>query len=391
MRFLFLIFSCFILLTACKARNSNAENTAEIENETVATSDPIRLMAEEIASSMENSLLAAQVLICGIDGRGNLAPHMAELLNEYPAGGVMLFRYNLNTDNDSIRNLLSQTTDLIKEKSGIAPFIAVDHEGGTVNRFTGGVATLPEARYYWELFLAEGKEASLEKLENNSFTAGQIIFDLGINMNFAPVAEQLTDDNFSFLQSRSYGPDPLFTAEASLAFLRGMEKAGVICVVKHFPGSAGPDPHYSPSVLNMDKPSLDSLVYPFSYLIKDGARAVMVAHSGVPALDDKIASLSQAVMGKWLREEMGFNGIIISDDFFMAAAGGMPPEEAAVHSVVSGADMILVWPQDLSRTHEFFLKSLENGVLSRERLVNAAQRIIYEKIRMNLISERENG
>jgi beta-N-acetylhexosaminidase len=117
----------------------------------------------------------------------------------------------------------------------------------------------------------------------------------------------------------------------------------------------------------------------------------MAAHSGVPALDEKIASLSQAVMEKWLREEMGFNGIIISDDFTMAAAGGMLPEEAAVHSVISGADMILVLPKDLSRTHEFFLKSLENGLLSRERLINAAQRIIYEKIRMNLISERKNG
>ena len=200
-----------------------------------------------------------------------------------------------------------------------------------------------------------------------------------------PVAEHLVDDNRDFLISRSYGPDPVFTAKAASAFIRGMEQNNVLCVIKHFPGSAGPDPHYSPSVLDVDKDTLDILASPFAALIKEGARAVMAAHSHVPAMDNKIASLSSVVMQNWLRDELGFDGIIISDDFIMAAAGGLKPEEAAVMSVAAGADMILVWPRDLKLTHSAFISALGDGRLSRERFINAAERVIYEKLRMGLL------
>jgi len=213
---------------------------------------------------------------------------------------------------------------------------------------------------------------------------------LGINLNFAPVAEYITDDNRNFLESRSYGHDPSFAGEAAAAFIGGMERAGVLCVIKHFPGSAGPDPHYSPSILNGDKVALNRLVHPFAALIKNGARAVMVAHTAVPKIDSEIASLSAAVMGNWLREELGFGGLIITDDFTMAAAGGMKSEEAAIRSIAAGADMVLVWPSDLKRTHSAFVSALEDGRLSRERLREAAQRVIYEKLRMGLIEREED-
>jgi beta-N-acetylhexosaminidase len=351
--------------------------------------DPVWIRAGEIALSLDDRLLAAQILISGIDGRGSLPPHMKTLLIESPVGGVMLFKYNLDTDNDSIRALISETVSLIKNESGIPPFIAVDHEGGTVSRFRQDVAVLPAASFYWELFLAKGRQEALAKIEEDSLKTAGEIFDLGINLNFAPVAEYLNEDNRNFLESRAYGHDPSFAAEAAAAFIRGMEQAGVLCVVKHFPGSAGPDPHYSPSILNGDRAALNSLVYPFAALIKNGARAVIVAHTAVPEIDSEIASLSAAVMRNWLREELGFGGIIISDDFTMAAAGGMKSEEAAIRSIAAGADMVLVWPPDLRRTQSAFISALEDGRLSRERLREAAQRIIYEKIRMSLIGSDE--
>jgi beta-N-acetylhexosaminidase len=204
-------------------------------------------------------------------------------------------------------------------------------------------------------------------------------------MIFAPVAEYLTDDNRVFLESRSYGPDPFFTAEAASAFIRAMEQAGIICVVKHFPATAGSDPHFSTSVISRNKAELDSLIFPFAHVFNNGARAVMVAHSSVPAIDGKIASLSPVVMQNWLRGELGFDGIIISDDFVMASAESSSPEEAAILSIAAGADMVLVWPPDLKRTHEAFISALEDGRLSRERLLDAVSRIIYEKLRMGLM------
>ena len=401
MRFLCASILFLLIFPACAKRagvNLVKIEVNEVENGEIAVIiDPFRVRADEIASSLDDRLLAAQVLVCGTDGRGRLPSSMKTLFAECPAGAVILFRYNLDTENDSIRAFVAETVSLIRDESGLPPFIAVDQEGGVVDRFRRGDATLPAAYSYWELFMAKGKDAALEKIEADSLRAGREINGLGINLNFAPVAEYLTTDNSAFLESRSYGPDPLFTAEAASVFVRGMEQAGVLCVIKHFPASAGPDPHFSSSSLNLDKPALDSLVYPFAALFKNGARAVMAAHTAVPAIDSEISSLSAAVMGNWLRGELGFDGIIISDDFSMAAArsasssagrtaGRQTPEEAAIRSIAAGADMVLVWPSDIRRAHRAFVSALEDGRLSRERLEEAASRVIYEKLKMGLIN-----
>jgi len=387
MRLLFVSIICLLILPACVKRetvNHNEGAVNEEKNEIVI--DQKRLRAEEIALSLDDRLLAAQILISGIDGKGTLPAQIAALLKETPAGGIMLFRYNLDTDNDSIRAMLSQTSALITGESGIPPFIAVDHEGGTVNRFPPGTADLPDASFYRELSLAQGRPAALAKIETDSFKAGRELNDLGINLNFAPMVEYLNDKNNVFLNKRSYGADPVFTADAAAAFIRGMEQAGILCVVKHFPGSAGNDPHYSSSVIDEDKDALNKLVYPFMILVEKGqARAVMAAHTAVPAVDNKIASLSRVVMQDWLRDEIGFKGIIIADDFSMAAAGVKNTEEAAVLSVAAGADMVLVWPKDLRRTHGAFVSAVRDGRLSRERMREAAGRIIYEKILSGLL------
>lgn len=390
MRFVLVSIICFLLLPSCVKcemvnRSKNEVNDTK-NGDSIDIIDPIRLRAEEIAEGLDDRLLSAQVLISGIEGKGKLNDNVVALLTEFPAGGIMLFRYNLDDDNDSIRALLSQTSALVTGGAGIPPFIAVDHEGGTVNRFRRGTAGLPSAESYWELALTQDRQTALEKLESDSFRAGRELKDLGINLNFAPVAEYLNDANRIFLQSRSYGPDSLFTADAASAFISGMERAGVLCVIKHFPGSAGNDPHYSASVLGADKGALDNIVYPFTFLIsRNRARAVMAAHTAVPALDTKIASLSQVVMKDWLRDEIGFNGILIADDFSMASAGGQTPESSAIMSVIAGADMVLVWPKDLRRTHSAFTAAIQDGRLSRERMRSAAKRIIYEKILLGLL------
>jgi beta-N-acetylhexosaminidase len=382
MRFL-CVLTIFLLLS-CVERTSTAVSIANNEENGVII-DPFYVRAQEITGAMDDRLLVSQILISGIDGLQGLSGKMVELLTEIPSGGIMLFRYNLNADNDTIHALLAQTSSLIKNGCGVPPFIAVDHEGGGVNRFRRGVAALPAASSYWDFFLEKGMEASLEKIETDSFKAGGEIIELGVNMNFAPVAEYLIDENRIFLKNRSYGPDPFFTSMAVCAFVNGMEQAGVLCVIKHFPASAGLDPHHSASVLNMKKESVDSLILPFYAVIKNGARAIMAAHTLVPLVDSEIASLSSVIMKNWLRDELGFDGIIISDDFIMAAAGNLSPEEAAVRSVCAGSDMILVWPANLKKTHQAFIAALEDGQLSRERLQDAVQRIIYEKLKMGLI------
>ena len=391
MRLIYVFIICLLLLPSCAKHESvnQDKNTINGGKNEVNTDEIYAkwLRATEIASSLDDRLLAAQVLISGIDGKGCLNSDIVTLLGEFPPGGIMLFKYNLDTDNDSIRALLEQTTNLINGESGMPPFIAVDHEGGTVNRFRRGTADLPDASSYWELSLSQGRQTALIKIENDSLKAGKELKDLGINVNFAPVAEYLNDSNRVFLSRRSYGSDPLFTANAAQAFIRGMEQAGVMCVIKHFPGIAGTDPHYCASVINEDRSELDKLVFPFKALIDSihGGGAIMVSHTVVSALDGRIASLSKAVMEDWLRGELGFSGLLIADDFSMASAGMLSPDKLAVLSIAAGADMVLVWPKDLRRTHSAIMYALYDGRLSREKLRKTAYRIIIKKINMGLM------
>ena len=395
-----------LLLSGCGGRNNKeliAPDTAAESAAAAAKERALRQQAALIAANLDDRQLAAQVIITGIDGRGQLPWHMRELLEECPAGGIMLFRYNLDTGNDAIKNLIAESSALAGERCTVGlpaenetaqntvtvfPFIALDHEGGTVNRFPPGVADLPPAGSYWETAQGAGRESAIVQINADSFRAGKAMNDLGVTLNFAPVAEWLNIDNRDFLEDRSYGPDADFTAKAAAAFIMGMERAGLLCAVKHFPGSAGADPHRYPSVLPGDRAVLAELTAPFAALIQDGhARAVMVSHSLVPAWDDAIASLSPQVMDAWLRQEMGFAGIIICDDFSMAAGSqdSLSPETAALRSLAAGSDMVLVWPPDLRRTHLAILAALAGGTLSRERLREAAQRIIFEKLRMEMV------
>jgi beta-N-acetylhexosaminidase len=364
--------------------------------------ESLRREASRIAASLNDRQLAAQVIISGIDGKGRLPEHMNILLKECPAGGVMLFKYNLDTDNEAIQTLITETASLIELDSGVPPFMAVDHEGGSVSRFKPGIADLPPAASYWEIAQTKNEKTAIRQINTDAFNVGKAINALGVNFNFAPVAEFLNENNRDFLDDRSYGPDPVFSAQAATAFIAGMEQAGIICAVKHFPGSAGADPHLFPSVLSGDKTALARLSYPFAVMIRGNhARAIMVSHSSVPAWDSaQIASLSSPIMNEWLRNELDFDGIIICDDFSMAsvrspASVRIKPEIAAVLSLSAGADMVLVWPPDLRRTHRAILDNLapegspKDGRLSRERLREAAQRIIFEKLRIGIITSEK--
>jgi beta-N-acetylhexosaminidase len=363
-----------------------------------AEDDRYTLMASQIAADFDDRQLAAQVIISGIDGKGQLTPYMRILLEECPAGGLMLFRYNLDTDSDAIRTLINESVTLIGSDA-VPPFVATDHEGGVVNRFRPGVADLPAAASYLETARPpagppeQDWDTAFMQIAADSYFAGKAVNSLGVNLNFAPVAEHLNENNAEFLEDRSYGSDPAFVTSASAAFIAGMETAGVLCVVKHFPGSAGSDPHLFLSVLHEDRAALAELTAPFETLIRDGrVRALMVSHSVVPALDaENTASLSPAVMDGWLRRDLGFSGIIICDDFSMGAVslgGQLRPETAAVRSLAAGTDMVLVWPPDLRRTHREIQAALKDGRLSRERLREAAGRIVFEKIKLGMISEQ---
>ena len=349
--------------------------------------------AAGIAASLNDGDLAAQVLLTGIDGKTSLVPAMRSLLANIPAGGIILFRYNLDSSKAIAKSLLLETSTITAARTGIPPFMAVDHEGGLVNRFGAVAERLPSAYSFWELSQREGREAALERAENLYRRSALEIHDLGINMVLGPVAETLSDVNRLFLETRSYGPDPEFTQAMASVYIKCMDSAGIASVAKHFPGNSSADPHSTVSVLNADKEALDEMVRPFAEIIGGmEVPALMVSHAMVPVIDSqKNSSLSKPVIEGWLRGELGFKGIVLADDYTMGAisVSGVSPAAAAVEALNAGVDMIMVWPKNITGVHAAIMEALLNGSLSRERLLEAAGRIIAGKLKYGIITLSE--
>jgi beta-N-acetylhexosaminidase len=380
------------MLVSCQQKDSSEVVAIPEQNSQVQVSQLSQeaFRAKKIIASMTDAELAAQVLMTGIEGDVHLSSAMSVLLQEIPAGAVMLFKYNLTGDNDTIKNLLDETSLYIKDAGqNIPPFIALDHEGGLVHRFSGSVTHLPAARSYWEHAEERNSTDALNILNADAFSSGKELAELGINMNLAPVAEIENTENSVFLDSRSYGPNADFTAAAVSNFADGMIRAGVLPVLKHFPGSSATDPHTGVATLQQNKTELDAMIMPFHYAVQNGnARAVMISHSIVSALDPETnGSLSPIVIEGWLRKELGFEGIIIADDFSMMAvtSRGIKPEDAVIKALNAGVNLVMVWPKDLRKTFAAILSALENESLSRDTLKQRVEAILLEKIKLGVI------
>jgi beta-N-acetylhexosaminidase len=346
--------------------------------------DPIRVRAASIAAALDADRLAAQLILSAVDGRETLPEKTRALLAEIPPGGIMLFRYNVNAGSGAAAALAGNLRAAVEEASGIPPFVAVDQEGGSVQRFRGG-ASLPPPLSYWERReKGEAGTGLFEEIAREAERAGRELRRLGISLNLAPVTEPLYGGNEAFLKNRSYGPDPVFSGEAAAAFVLGMKRAGVASTLKHFPGNTAQDPHRAKVTITAAGPELEKMIFPFKRAAESGPAAIMLSHAAVAAWDGKPASLSPRAV-RCLREELGFDGIIIADDFSMAAVAG-PAEQRSLEAIGAGTDMVMAWPGNVRAVHGALVSALKAGTLDRKRLEEAAARIIAEKIRYGLMS-----
>ena len=356
-----------------------------------------RLRAEQIVASMDRSTLAAQVLLASVEGRDSVPEITKQLLTDVPAGGIILFGYNMSSTVELTSNFIEELNNYITGIS-VPPFIAADQEGGRVMRFREKMA-LPPPLSYWEKLLETNRtvlpriirngefpatmEAAFLTIENDAAVAGRELRRIGVTLNLAPVAETLTAQNQSVLKDRSYGPYPAFVSGAASAFVRGMHGAGVACTLKHFPGNSADDPHKGKSILNISKKELETYMETFTETIhRENPAAVMLSHVIIPQWDTKPSSLSPHAVQR-LRD-MGFAGIIMVDDYLMPAVG-VPLEVCIVEALAAGVDMIIVWPHDLIKIHQVILEALNTGTLAESRVREAAERIVYQKFRYELI------
>ncbi|WEK53164.1 MAG: beta-N-acetylhexosaminidase [Candidatus Cohnella colombiensis] len=311
-----------------------------------------------------------QLFMCGFDGLEPTAG-IKGLIQEYAIGGVIYFRRNLAHAKQTM-----QLSNKLQQEARTPLFIAIDQEGGMVVRLEEGVTVMPGA-------MAQGAAANRELTREAAKWSGAELREIGINMNFAPCMDVNNNPNNPVIGVRSYGENPEFVGEMGVAAIAGYKDSGVAAVAKHFPGhgDTAVDSHYALPVVahSIDRLNQVELV-PFRQAIQNQVDAIMTAHVVFPAYEplEVPATLSQRILTGLLRDQLGFEGVIVTDCLEMnAISETIGVARGAVEAIKAGADLILV-SHRLDRqvaALEAVMEAVMIGEITEARIEEAALRI----------------
>lgn len=337
---------------------------------TAAETDPVL----DLLSAMTTEEKVGQILLARCP-----TENAATDIQTYHLGGYLLFGRDFQNETvDSV----TATIAAYQSAATIPMLIAVDEEGGTVNRVSRYTAFRSEPFASPRALYAQG---GLEAILETEAEKCQLLSSLGINVNLGPVCDIATDPS-AFMYARSLGQDPQTTADFVAAVVSLMSREGIGCAPKHFPGYGNnTDTHTGIAV---DNRSLDDLeacdLIPFAAGIDAGCDAILVSHVYVTVLDTEYpASLSPAVH-EYLRDVMGFTGVILTDDLSMEAITDLyGAGEAAVLAVLAGNDLLCV--TDYAAAYEAILVAVEDGRVPTETLDAAVEHVLRWKTTLGLI------
>lgn len=302
-------------------------------------------------------------------------------IEEYPVGGIALFSRNIT----SAEQLPMFISDL-QSSSKYPLFIAVDEEGGRVARIANSdffnVASYKSMEDI-------GKSGDASKAEEVGRQIGLYLKELGFNLDFAPVADTNTNPQNIVIGDRSYGSDPALVARMVSAQLDGMHDSGIMGTLKHFPGHGDTKDDTHSGYVSIEK-TWDELkeceLVPFITALPK-ADMVMLSHiTAVNVTSDKLpTSMSETMITGKLRNELGYDGVIITDAMAMGAvADNYTSAEAAVTAVKAGVDIVLM-PQNLDEAFNGVMNAVTDGEISMARLDESVMRILKLKARYKLI------
>ena len=288
-------------------------------------------------------------------------------LSQYAVGGLIYFEKNILSE-DQFREMISNTQLYTRYPL----FLAVDEEGGRVSRLSNqGIGTKVDAA-------AVIGQNGADRAYQTGVTMGSNLSGIGLNLNLAPVADIRIGEN-SYMGDRTYGTDPQAVGSVVAGVVQGIQSQGVSACLKHFPGmgSTVQDPHNEIAGTDRTEAQFRAEEFPvFQTGIDSGVKMVMISNISAPALsgDDLPCVFSEAVIGI-LRNEMGFEGVVISDAMNMSAVSDYyDSAEAAIMAIKAGCDMILM-PEDFAEAYNGVLEAVRNGTISEERINDSLRRI----------------
>ncbi len=385
------------LLSACSLMPGNSSGGAYLAPiPSATTARPISLSPIPSSTPLSDSDLAAQMVqnmtldqklgqMVIVEFYGStVTADTSAMLQQYGVSGVLIENQNGNAQT---RSQLIALNAAMQKMAHIPLFITTDFEGGYVNELRQitseraseqdiGVSNDPQVAY------------------NAGHSAAADLTALGLNVNFMPIVDVLTNPNNPGLPMRTFGSDPTLVTNMGRAYLKGLTAGGIIGCLKHFPGlgSASIDPHKSLPYMDRSLATMNAVdLVPYRTLIDEGiVPMVMVTHILNPQLDPNLpTSLSPNVVTGLLRKQLNFKGVIISDTLWM---GGISNTynlaQAAVLAVKAGTDLLL-GPRGLSDTAEMInglKQAVTNGQISQDVINASVARILEMKLHYKILS-----
>ena len=310
-------------------------------------------------------------------------------LDDIPVGGLCYFAQNI-TGGQQLQDLLSGTFDMASQSgAGIAPFLAVDEEGGSL------VSRVANSGYFdvpcFPNMAEVGATGDVAQVAHVGATIGEYLHKIGFNVDFAPVADVLTNPCNEVIGPRAFSSDPDVAAQMVSAEVSAMLDAGTMPCIKHFPGhgdTAG-DSHTGAVVSMRSAEEIRTCEYkPFQAGIEAGCPFVMVGHIETPnlAADGLPASLSKTMITDELRGRLGFEGVVISDSFVMGAiTQRYSPADVAVRFIRAGGDVVLM-PENLQDAYRGLLEAVDEGAIEEQRIDESVKRILEVKKRAGILA-----
>lgn len=371
---IFIVRPQWLMPTPKEHIDADQEAAPEDSEPVVADEPKVALTrAEEILNTMSLEDKIGQIFFirCPLDEE-------LESVMALKPGGVILFGRDL--DGKSRQDVINKNS-LLQSMSSIPLLVGVDEEGGIVNRVSWNPNLVPTPFPSPQALYNEG---GLEEVKQDVRTKSTYLLDLGINVNLAPIAD-VADDPNDYMYPRTIGLDAKGTAAYVAAVIDTMNEMNIGSCLKHFPGYGNNiDTHEHIAIDERDASSFYNQDFiPFEIGIEHQARAVLVAHNIVKCFDDVPASLSYKIH-QILRDELNFEGVIMSDDLSMQAIRQFTnEEEPSVQAFLAGNDLLII--TDFKAGAAAITQAVSEGIISEERIDESILRILNWKLSLNVI------
>ena len=344
----------------------------------------------DLVSAMPLERKVGQVMSVAFHGT-KITSSLEAMIRDRGIGGVILYSENF-TDAASLARIVSDLNQIARDAKSVPLFFEIDQEGGPVIRINKGATVLPGQM---ALAATADPERSVRTAATISATE---LRALGVNWNFAPVADVNDEPTNPIISNRSFSSDPGRVSSLVTAAVQAYAAAGFFCCAKHFPGhgSTTTDSHTGLPKIDVDRATLDRIeLPPFRAAIAAGVPAIMSAHIVVPALDPTPqlpVTLSRAVMTDLVRNALGFQGIVVTDDLEMGALKDVGEAAAGLRALQAGADYLLFRFDESAQLegHRLISEAVRSGSLDAAQLDRSVRRIVDAKRRFGIIDGRRD-